>query len=197
MDVDEDQLRATAVKAAQALRAAGVPFALGGGCAVYAHGGPVSEHDVDIFLTEADVVRARHVLIEAGMRAADAPHDWLAKAYDGPCLVDLIHRPNQRPVTHELLDRAVPRRLGDTVIPVLPATDVVIDKVLVLHDDRCDLTPLLPILAALRDQVDWATVRTATEHSPYARALLWLAAETGRVPADATRVPAAAGTKGP
>lgn len=192
MDVDEDQLRATAAKTTQALRAAGVRFALGGGCAVYAHGGPASEHDVDIFLTEDDVVPARHALVEAGMRAAEAPHDWLAKAYDGPCLVDLIHRPNRRPVTDDLLARAVPRRLGDTVLPVLPATDVVIDKVLVLNPDRCDFTPLLPILAALRDQVDWAAVRTATEHAPYARALLWLAAETGRVPADATLAPVGA-----
>ncbi|GAA5113928.1 hypothetical protein GCM10025762_26230 [Haloechinothrix salitolerans] len=194
--MDEDQLSATAAKAAQALRAAGVPFALGGGCAVYAHGGPVSEHDVDIFLAERDVVPARHALVEAGMRAADAPHDWLAKAYDGPCLVDLIHRPNRRPVTDELLNRAVPRRLGDTVVPVLPATDVVIDKILVLNPERCDFTPLLPILAALREQVDWAAVRTATEHSPYARALLWLAAETGLVPEAATLAPTVGAQRG-
>ena len=189
MDVNEDQLRATVVKVAQALRAAGVPFAVGGGCAVYAHGGPVTEHDVDIFLTERDVTTARHALIEAGMRAADAPHDWLAKAYDGPCLVDLIHRPNRRPVTDELLGRAVPRRFGAAVVPVLPPTDVMIDKLLVLNPERCDFTPLLPMVSALRDQVDWDAVAAATEHSPYARALLRLAAETGRLPEESGLVP--------
>ncbi|WP_425466509.1 nucleotidyltransferase family protein [Prauserella muralis] len=166
-----------------ALRAEGIRFALAGGCAVYAHGGPPSEHDVDVFVTEHDAPLARKVLVAEGMRPVDPPEDWLTKVYDGDCLVDLIFRPNQRPVTTELLDRAREQRIGSAMAPVLPATELLVDKLLVLGPHRCDYTPLLPIARALREQVDWPAVVRETAGSPYARAFLALIADLGVVSA--------------
>jgi hypothetical protein len=49
----------TAMKrAAAALRDHEVEFALAGGLAVYARGGPETEHDVDFIIREADAQRA-------------------------------------------------------------------------------------------------------------------------------------------
>nr|WP_306357802.1 MULTISPECIES: metallophosphoesterase [unclassified Nocardia] len=49
----------------------GVPFAVAGGCAVYARGGPATDHDVDIFVKPADAERARTTLTNAGLRPVD------------------------------------------------------------------------------------------------------------------------------
>src|SRR5690606_22783664 len=92
------------MRVANTLRSHEVHFALAGGCAVYAHGGPASEHDVDVFVTEQDAPEARKVLVAAGMRAVNPPEDWLLKVYDGDCLVDLIFRPSGR--------RSEERRVG-------------------------------------------------------------------------------------
>ncbi|TLW94821.1 hypothetical protein FFT09_02855 [Saccharomonospora piscinae] len=179
MEAEPVELLRTAMRVANTLRAHGVRFALAGGCAVYAHGGPAFEHDVDVFVTEADAPVARKALVEAGMRAVDPPEDWLTKVYDGDCLVDLIFRPNGREVTPESLDRAEMLRVGATTAPVLPATDLLVDKLLVLGDHRCDFTPLLPIARAVREQVRWPEVADRTEGSPYALAFLTLLAALG------------------
>jgi hypothetical protein len=48
---------------AGAFRSPGAAFAIAGGCAVYALGGPTTEHDGDVFLREADVSTARDLLV--------------------------------------------------------------------------------------------------------------------------------------
>jgi hypothetical protein len=181
VDATQEHLLRTVTKVVNTLRASGVRFAVSGGCGVYARGGPASEHDVDIFLKQEDVGTARQVLVAAGLRAVDPPEDWLTKVYDGDYLVDLIFQPNQRPVTDELLDRAEDLRIGPTTAPVLPATELIVDKLLVLSQHRCDFTPLLPIVRALREQVDWSQVARETAESPYAGAFLTLVEDLGLV----------------
>lgn len=183
--VDEKHLVRTVTRVAGVLQAARIPFAVTGGCAVYALGGPASEHDVDIILKEGDAYRARTTLVEAGMRAVDPPENWLTKAYDGDCLVDLIFRPNQREVTDALLAEATEIRVGPAAAPVMPATWVIIDKLLVLGPHRCDYTPLLAVVRALREQVDWPQVAEEVGDSPYARSFLRLAADLDLIGAQA------------
>ncbi len=167
------------MRVANTLRSHEVRFALAGGCAAYAHGGPASEHDVDVFVTEQDAPIARKVLVAAGMRAVDPPEDWLLKVYDGDCLVDLIFRPSGRPVTPERLRRAEELRVGATTAPVIPATELMVDKLLILGPHRCDFTPLLLIARSVREKIDWAEVAQQTGDSPYARAFLTLLTDLG------------------
>lgn len=174
----------TLVRAAGALRAAKVPFALAGGCAVYARGGPVSEHDLDLIVREADVRTAVDALTEAGMREADIPEDWLAKVYDGDVQVDLLYRPNERPVTDETLAATEEMQVGSALVPVQTATDVLVGKLLVFGPHNCDFTELLAIARAVREQIDWYRVARETEQSPYARAFLVLARGLGLAPPD-------------
>jgi hypothetical protein len=184
----QDELLRTLVKVANALRAADIRFALTGGCAVYARGGPATEHDVDLLVKEEDVHTARSALVAAGLRAADAPEDWLLKVYDGDSLVDLLHRPNERPVTDEMLDQAEELPVSSVTLPVMPATEVMISKLLVLDGHRCDFSELLPFARALREQIDWPQVRKSTADSPYAEAFLVLIERLDLVPPQLTSV---------
>ena len=63
--------------AAAALRDAEIKFALAGGLAIWARGGPVTDHDVDILVKPGDAERAQQALTEAGMRPERPPEDWL------------------------------------------------------------------------------------------------------------------------
>ena len=65
---DEPLLRTALKRSASALKADGVPFALGGGYALWVAGGPEPSHDVDLVVAEADVEMAANSLAAAGLR---------------------------------------------------------------------------------------------------------------------------------
>ena len=177
--VDADLLE-TVKKAAVELKRADVPFALCGGWAVYARGGPRSEHDADFALLERDVPKAVDPLTAAGFTEdTDAPEDWLAKVWDRGNLVDLIFRLSGEPVTEEILGRVEDIEVGSVQMPVLSATDLVVTKLLTYRDHYADFGSSLPMVRALREQVDWAEVRRRTGQSPFAEAFLLLADRLG------------------
>ena len=66
-------------EAAAALRDNDIQFALAGGLACWARGGPATEHDVDLAIREEDVERALLALRKAGMRTDIPPEGWLAR----------------------------------------------------------------------------------------------------------------------
>ena len=181
-DASDSALREALKKVATTLKAASVPFALSGGYASWARGGPEPTHDADFVLAEEDVANALQVLEQAGFRVEHPPEDWLEKVYDGDCLVDLIFRPAERPVTREQLAHADEIRVDSVFMPVQSATDLMAGKLLVLGEHYCDFTRLFPHVRALREQVDWASLRKTVEHSPYARAFLGLCEEIGILP---------------
>ena len=176
---DADLLE-TVKKAAVALKKAEVPFAVCGGWAVYARGGPRSEHDADFALLERDVPTALDGLYAAGFdRDEEAAEDWLAKVWDRGNLVDLIFRLSGEPVTPEILERAEVVEVGSVQMPVLSATDLVVTKLLTYREHYADFGSSLPMVRALREQVDWAQVRRRTADSPFAEAFLVLADRLG------------------
>ena len=176
---DADLLE-TVKKAAVELKRADLRFALCGGWAAYARGGPRSEHDADFALLERDVAMALDALTAAGFSAdPDAPEDWLAKLYDRGNLVDLIFRLSGEPVTEQILGRVETIEVGSVQMPVLSATDLVVTKLLTFRDHYADFGSALPMVRALREQVDWAEVRRRTEQSPFAEAFLLLCDRLG------------------
>src|SRR5436190_12268741 len=96
-----DSLKVTA----GALRDAKVPFALAGGLAAWAHGGPPTEHDIDLMIRPADAEQALATLRDAGLRVDSPPEGWLVKAWHGEVLIDLIFDPKGIVVDDEVLDR--------------------------------------------------------------------------------------------
>ena len=170
-------------RVATTLKAADVPFALTGGYASWARGGPEPVHDVDFVLVEEDMPRALQALSHAGLRVEHPPEDWLEKVYDGEALVDLIFRPADRPVTREQLARADELRVDSVLMPVQQATDIVASKLLALTEHFCDFGRLFPHVRALREQIDWPAMRRDVEHWPIARAFLALCDDLG-IPPD-------------
>lgn len=165
------------------LKRAEVPFALAGGYAVYARGGPPSVHDTDFFLREQDVPRAVTALSEAGLTHEESPEDWLVKVFHEDRLVDLIYQMNGEPVDLEMLERGDDVEVGSVRMRVLDASDIVIGTLRAFSAHHCDFAPLLAVSRALREQVDWARVTDMTRESPYARAFLVLTAGLGITPA--------------
>jgi nucleotidyltransferase DUF2204 len=171
-------------KAAGALRDADVPFALGGGLAVWARGGARTEHDVDFFVKPEDAKRAQDALARAGLRPERPPEGWLLKAWDGDTLVDLIFEPMGGPVDDEFMGRAEEMDVYAVKMPVASLEDVVVTKLLALNEQKLDFASVLETARAVREQLDWNEIRRRTEASPYARAFMTLVEELDIAPVE-------------
>jgi Uncharacterised nucleotidyltransferase len=183
--VDEG-LAGTLKSVAAALKQSGIPFALGGSFAVYAHGGHSSDHDVDFLIREQDKDRALEELANVGFEVEQPPEDWLVKVYDQGRMVDLIFRPVESPVTDATLRDSEMLPVEAITMPVISATQLMIHKLLSYTQHHCDFATGLPVARSLREQIDWDRVRTETAGSPYAEAFLVLLdrLDVVRLPAD-------------
>jgi len=177
-----ERLLGSMKRAAGALRDAEVPFALGGGLAVWARGGPRTEHDVDFFVKPEDAQRAQTILTSIGMRAERPPEGWLLKAYDGEILIDLIFEPRGGPVDDAFIGRAEELDVYAVTMPVASLEDVLVTKLLALNEQNLDYAAPLETARAVREQLDWDAVRRRIQESPYAKAFLTLVEELGIAP---------------
>jgi hypothetical protein len=184
LDEEFAQLIATMKKAAAALRDAEVPFALGGGLACWARGGPQTEHDVDFVVKPEDAERAQQALGDAGFHTEAPPEPWLLKAFDGDVLVDLIFDPQGGPVDDALLARSEELEVAAMPMRVAPLEDVMVQKLLALTEQEPDYSSVLEIARALREQIDWKNVRSRTKDSPFAAAFFTLLDELDIVPSN-------------
>ena len=171
--VDEG-LAITLKRVASTLKAADIPFALGGSFAVYARGGYSSDHDVDFLIREQDKDRALQELAAVGFETEQPPEDWLVKVFDEGRMVDLIYRPVESPVTEETLHDTDQISVEAIYMPVLSASQLMIHKLLSYSQHYCDFATGLPVARSLREQIDWDRVRRETLKSPYAESFLVL-----------------------
>jgi hypothetical protein len=171
---EEADLRAALKNSSAALKADGVPFALGGGYALWVRGAPEPVHDVDLVVSEEDVPTAVNSLSEAGFRIERPPEDWLFKAWWGESLVDVLHKLRGLTVTPDLIASADELEVLGVRIPVLPPTPIVIAKLHSLSEHYGDFGELLPTFRAVREQLDWAEIRAEVAGHPYAEAFLFL-----------------------
>ncbi|HWU23943.1 MAG TPA: nucleotidyltransferase family protein [Nocardioides sp.] len=171
--------RETLKSAATAMKRAEIPFALAGGYAAWARGGPESTHDVDFVVAPGAMAAALDALVAEGHELVDAPEDWLAKVRRNGVTVDVIHRLPMGDVDRPMLDRASEVSVDSVMMPVLSATDLLLSRLLALSDHSCDLAGPLAWARALREQVDWARVVSEVGEDPFGRAFVGLAADLG------------------
>ena len=187
MSVEEEQpfsdIEATLKKSAAALRGAGVPFLLGGSLASWARGGPESRHDLDLMIKREDLDRALEALAAAGLRIDDPPEEWLAKAWDGDVLVDLIFWPKGLEIDDDVIARGEELAVLSMTMRVMALEDVLITKLMAVSEHHLRYEGLLAIARALREQIDWPHVRAATASSPFARAFFVMVEGLGIVEA--------------
>jgi hypothetical protein len=165
----------TMKRAGAALRESGVDHMLGGGLAIWARGGPPTDHDVDFFLREEDADRALEVLAEAGFRPERPPEHWLYKAWDGSNLVDLVFHPAGGPIGDEHFARATELEVSAHRTLVASIDDVLVTRLLAISEQEPDFRAVLEISRAVREQVNWKSVAQRTSGSPFARAFFELA----------------------
>ncbi len=170
----------TAMKhAAAELRDHELEFALAGGLAVYARGGPESGHDVDFVLRPDDAQQALELLGRSGFHCERPPEGWLYKVYDDRgAMIDLIFAPNNRPEAVDgILERADEMEVYAITMKVMSVTDVLATKLLALKEHEVDYESVLAVARACREQIDWDVLRRTTEGHPYAKAFFTLAEE--------------------
>ena len=166
-------------KSIAALRDADIPFLLGGSFAAWARGGPESRHDVDLVVKPEDADRALEALESAGMRGERPPEEWLLKAWEGDVLVDVIFEPRGIEITDEVIERGDEIHVLGITMPVMAIEDVLATKLMSIDEHELDYSSVLKMARALREQIDWRTVRRLTGASPYARAFFVLVEELG------------------
>jgi hypothetical protein len=174
-----DEILDVLKRVAQIFREADIEFALGGGLSAWVHGGPPTENDVDILIRERDVDRALGVLADAGLKTARPPEGWLVKAWCNGVLVDLMFEPSGVVVDDDFLARCELHNVSAVRMLVMPVEDLVVGKLLALTEHHLDYAPILEHARALREQIDWEAVEARTEHSPFARAFLYMLIELG------------------
>ena len=143
IDFDFEVILEALKKAAGALRDAEVPFALGGGLAVWARGGAKTEHDVDFFVKPEDAERAQQALVAAGLEPETPPEGWLLKAWDGNVLVDLIYEPRGGPITDAWFERSDELDVYAVTMLVASLDDVLMTKLLALNEQNLDYSSVL------------------------------------------------------
>jgi hypothetical protein len=172
-------MRATLRKAAAALRAADVPFLLGGAAACWAHGGLRPEKDLDLMVRPDDAERALEALVGVGMEGEHPPEEWLLKARDGDVLVDLIFAPKGLQIDKKTIRGADEMSVAGVSMRVMSLEDVLTSKLLALDSEYLDYGAPLQMARSLRERIDWEELRRRTKESPYARTFFLLLEEVG------------------
>jgi hypothetical protein len=180
-DENHEGQREALKRIAVALKRSDLLFALGGGYAAWARGGPEPAHDVDFVVADKDAKDAEQVLTDAGLRVEHPPEDWLFKVFTDDSMADVIFRIGGEPVHAQLLERAGEVEVLSVKMPVLSATDLITSKLLALDEHACDFTGDLLVSRALREQVDWEQVGQDVHGNDFAVAFLFLVRRMGIV----------------
>ena len=173
-------LRDALKRAASALKEHGPEFALAGSYALWAYGGPEPVHDVDFAVAEEDTEAAALTLEKAGFRIERTPEDWLFKAcVDQQFVIDVLHQLNGNPVNADDIAAAEVLDVLAIRMRVLPPTRVLTEKLNALNEHHCDFAALLPVVRAVREQVNWDRLRADTSQNDFAVAFLVLTDRLG------------------
>jgi hypothetical protein len=170
----QENLREALKRVAVALKQSGIPFALMGGYAVWARGGPEPDHDVDFMVAEEDSAKAAEYLADEGFHVVQPPEDWLFKVYTDDAMVDVIHRDAGGPASRSVVEDADEIEVLSVEMPVLSGTELLAQKMNAMDEHMCDLGRLLPVARTLREQVDWPRVRRETADNDFASAFVFL-----------------------
>ena len=172
MGDEQQNLREALKRVATALKETGLPFALAGGYAAWARGGPEPDHDVDFLVHPDDAEKVAGLLAERDLQIVHPPEDWLFKVFTDDAMVDVLFRAAGSGDVRAALERSTEVEVLSVWMPVLSATDVVMQKLAVLGERYCDLAAVLPSARALREQVDWDLVHRTVGDNPYAAVTL-------------------------
>ena len=146
----------------QVVRRTGVPCALGGAYVVYAFTGSWRDtKDLDVFVEPADLKTVLDALADAGFETEVRDRFWLAKAYRGPYLLDLLfavrHATSLR-VSAPWFDTCHSAEFLGVPTCLLGPEEVIATKVYVAAHDRFDGADIVHLVRAAEGRIDWRRV---------------------------------------
>ena len=162
LDLIPDDEWAVYQRVLAAVRAAGVPFALGGAFALATHTGTWrNTKDLDFFVAPED--RDRMIEIVTGVGLVDYSHvleydrGWIYRAHHNEIIVDTIWATaNRRAIVDQgWLTRGPEIELRGERVRVIPAEELIWAKLYVFHRDRCDWTDVWNLIYAAGPTLDW------------------------------------------
>ena len=94
-------------------------------------------------------------------------------------MIDVLHRLNGVPVDAGTILSAEEFDVLAIRMRVLSPTYVLTEKLNALNEHHCDFASLVPAVRAVREQLDWHRLATATADNDFAAAFLFLADRLG------------------
>jgi hypothetical protein len=175
------------------LHALGIPLLVGGAYALERYAG-IARHtkDFDLFVHPRDVERALGLLAARGCSTETPFPHWLAKAWCGDHVVDLIFSSGNGValVDDDWFRHAVPDRVLDVAVRLIPAEEMIWSKAFIMERERYDGGDVAHVLRARADSLDWP--RLLRRFGEQWRVLLHHLILFGFIyPCERTRVPAA------
>jgi hypothetical protein len=153
-------------RAIQILTDGEVPFLLGGAYA-FAHFTGIVRHtkDLDLFLHEAAIGRAREILDANGFHTELTYPHWLAKAFAGDHLVDLIFNLGNGagPVEDDWFDHAVSGELLGLPVRLLGPEEMIFSKIFTMDRERFDGADVCHLIRACGERLDWRRLLDRSE----------------------------------
>ena len=151
---------------------AGIDYLVGGAYAFARYTG-IERHtkDFDIFIRRADWPRAERILREAGYETdLTFPH-WIGKAFNGDDFIDLIFSAGNGVACVDDLwfDHAVPERVLDMDVMLIPPEEMIWSKGLIMERERYDGADVAHVIHAMGEKLDWK--RLLIRYDRYWRAL--------------------------
>jgi hypothetical protein len=175
----------------EALRAADLPFLVGGAYAFARYTG-IERHtkDFDVFVREEDVDQAMTALAAAGCATELTFPHWLGKAYCGADFIDVIFSSGNGlvEVDEEWFANAVEDEVLGLPVRLVPPEEMLWSKAFVMERERYDGADVNHLLRARAAELDWSRLlQRFGEHWPVLLSHLVLFAYV--YPAEASNVP--------
>lgn len=149
-----------------------LPFLVGGAYAFARYTG-IQRHtkDFDVFIRRGDFGRACKLFEAAGYRAELTFPHWIGKAFKGDDFVDLIFSAGNAVATVDELwfQHAVPGRVFDMNVQLIPAEEMIWSKGLIMERERYDGADVAHVIHAVGEKLDWR--RLIDRYGRYWRAL--------------------------
>ncbi len=155
-------------RALRTLNAAGVPFVVSGLYAIYEYTGIYRQtKDLDLMLEPTWVVPAGRALRENGFRVELSHAHWIAKAFHGGAMIDLVYGMGNG---IEFVDRAWyehsrPAILATTPVRVAPAEELIWHRLFISERHRSDVADVVHLFLTCGERLDWhRLLRRAADH---------------------------------
>jgi hypothetical protein len=135
-----------------------VPFLVGGAYAFHRYSGIARlTKDFDIFVRPGDVLRVLEALRRRGYRTEIAFAHWLAKAWSGEALMDIIFNSGNGdvPVDDEWFAHAPEAEVFGVPVRLSPVEEMIWSKSFVMERERCDAADVAHLIRHCSHTIDW------------------------------------------